>query len=73
MNNDVLAGKWKQLRGKVKNWWGDLTDDELDQIDGKVDILTGMIQEKYGYTREEANEQVQEFLQEYDDDREYSS
>jgi uncharacterized protein YjbJ (UPF0337 family) len=62
MNNDVLEGKWKQLRGKVREEWGELTDDELDQIAGRRDQLVGKIQEKYGYTRDEAERQVEDFL-----------
>jgi uncharacterized protein YjbJ (UPF0337 family) len=64
MNRDVLEGKWKQLRGKVREEWGELTDDELDQINGRRDQLVGKIQEKYGYTRDEAERQVDEFLDE---------
>jgi uncharacterized protein YjbJ (UPF0337 family) len=64
MNRDVLEGKWKQLRGKVREEWGDLTDDELDQIAGKRDQLVGKVQEKYGYTRDEAERQVEKFLNE---------
>lgn len=62
MNRDILEGKWKQLRGKVREEWGELTDDELDQINGQRDQLIGKIQEKYGYTRDEAERQVDEFL-----------
>lgn len=62
MNRDVLEGKWKQLRGKVQEEWGDLTDDELDQINGRRDQLVGKIQEKYGYTRDEAEREVDNFL-----------
>ena len=64
MNTDVLEGKWKQLRGKVREEWGELTDDELDQIAGQRDQLIGKIQEKYGYTRDEAERQVEQFLDE---------
>lgn len=63
MNNNVLAGKWKQLRGEVRQHWGKLTDDELDQIAGKRDQLIGKLQEKYGYTREKAEEEINEFLE----------
>ncbi len=52
MNNDEFEGKWKQVRGQVKVWWGKLTDDDLEQVDGKYDQLIGLVQEKYGYTRE---------------------
>ena len=71
MNNDVLEGKWKQLRGKVREEWGELTDDELDQIAGKRDQLVGKIQEKYGYTRDEAERQVNEFLNETEEATEF--
>ena len=64
MNRDILEGKWKHLRGKVQEEWGELTDDELDQINGQRDQLIGKIQEKYGYTRAEAESQVDEFLNE---------
>ncbi len=63
MNEDVLKGKWKQLRGKVQEEWGELTDDELDQIEGRRDQLIGKIQEKYGYTRQQAENEVNNFLQ----------
>lgn len=55
---DQIAGKWKQLRGKVRETWGDLTDDEFEMIAGKRDQLAGKIQERYGITREEANRQI---------------
>jgi uncharacterized protein YjbJ (UPF0337 family) len=66
MNTDTLEGQWKQLRGKVRERWGELTDDELDQIAGKRDQLVGKIQEKYGYARDEAERQVDSFLTEVD-------
>jgi uncharacterized protein YjbJ (UPF0337 family) len=64
MNEDILAGKWKQIRGKAKQWWGDLTDDEMDQIAGKRDILVGKLQERYGYTKERAETEIDRFLEE---------
>jgi uncharacterized protein YjbJ (UPF0337 family) len=57
MNNDIFEGKWKQLRGEVKVWWGKLTDDDLDNVEGNYDKLIGLLQEKYGYTREQAEEE----------------
>lgn len=66
MNNDVLQGKWKQLRGEVKTWWGKLTDDDLDVIAGHKDKLVGKIQEKYGYAREQARDEVEKRLREYE-------
>ena len=62
MNKDILEGKWKQLRGEVRERWGEITDDELDQIAGRYDQLVGKIQERYGYNREEAEREVDEFL-----------
>jgi uncharacterized protein YjbJ (UPF0337 family) len=66
MNKDVLQGKWKQVRGKIKQQWGRLTDDQLDQISGYYDELTGLIQEKYGYTREKAQQEVDAFISKWE-------
>jgi uncharacterized protein YjbJ (UPF0337 family) len=52
VNKDIFEGRWKQVRGEAKSWWGKLTDDDLDRAAGKFDVLTGLLQEKYGYTRE---------------------
>ena len=54
MNADIFKGKWKQLRGDVKKWWGDLTDDDLDRIAGERDKLVGRIQERYAFDRQPA-------------------
>lgn len=62
MNNDILEGKWKQLKGRIQEQWGELTNDEVDQIQGKKDVLVGKLQEKYGYTRDEAEREVNDFL-----------
>ena len=61
MNKDIAEGKWKQLKGKVKEQWGKLTDDEIDEMNGHADQLAGKIQEKYGVTKEEAEEQAESF------------
>jgi uncharacterized protein YjbJ (UPF0337 family) len=61
MNNDRAAGTWKQIKGKVKEQWGKLTDDEIDQLEGKSDQLAGKIQERYGMQRDEAERQAREF------------
>lgn len=65
MNNDILQGNWKQLKGQVKEWWGDLTDDDLTKIDGKRDKLVGTLQERYGYTKERAEQEVTQRLDDY--------
>ena len=62
MNNDIIAGKWKQLTGKAKATWGDLTDDELTRIEGDAERLAGLIQERYGRTKEQAEKEVKEFF-----------
>ncbi|AUL46805.1 general stress protein CsbD [Bordetella trematum] len=62
MNNDIIAGKWKQLTGKAKAAWGKLTDDELTQTQGNAEQLAGLVQERYGKTREEARKEVQDFF-----------
>lgn len=66
MNRDILEGKWKQLRGEIRETWGELTDDEIDQIAGKRDKLAGVLQEKYGWNRDEAERHIEEFLTRYD-------
>jgi uncharacterized protein YjbJ (UPF0337 family) len=65
MNQDVIEGKWKQIRGEVKKWWGQLTDDDLDTVAGNKDKLIGKLQERYGYAREKAEEEVEHRLREY--------
>jgi len=59
MNNDVFQGKWKQIRGQVKVWWGKLTDDDLDKVNGEYDKFIGLLQQKYGYTRQQAEEEYE--------------
>jgi uncharacterized protein YjbJ (UPF0337 family) len=61
MNSDQMKGKWKQLKGSVKERWGKLTDDDLNVIDGQTDQLVGTIQERYGIAREAAQKQVDEW------------
>ncbi|RPJ37425.1 MAG: CsbD family protein [Planctomycetaceae bacterium] len=61
MNRDILAGKWKQLKGSAKQKWGKLTDDDLDRVEGSRDELIGMIQERYGKSREEAEREVDDW------------
>ncbi len=65
VNSDVLEGKWNQLKGHVREKWGDLTDDDVDRISGRYDILIGTLQEKYGYSRAEAERDANDFLANY--------
>jgi len=62
INQDILAGKWKQVRGKAKQAWGRLTDNDLDRINGQAEELIGKLQEVYGYSREQAENEVERFL-----------
>jgi len=61
MNADQLKGKWKQVKGSVKERWGKLTDDDIDVIDGQSEQLIGKIQERYGILRDAAQKQVDEW------------
>lgn len=60
MNRDVFSGWWKQARGQAKSWWGQLTDDEIDQVRGEADKLVGYLQTRYGWSREEAEQRIEE-------------
>ena len=62
MNWDQVEGKWKQYKGQIKEKWGKLTDDDLDVIEGRRNILVGKIQERYGVAKEVAILQADEFL-----------
>jgi uncharacterized protein YjbJ (UPF0337 family) len=62
MNRDVLKGNWTQLKGKVRRQWGKLTDDDIERIKGDRDILIGKLQEHYGRTREQAEEDLERWL-----------
>jgi uncharacterized protein YjbJ (UPF0337 family) len=68
MNWDTVKGDWKQFRGKVKERWGDLTDDDLDRIEGKRDQLLGAVQKRYGVARDDAEKQLKDFESSYPSD-----
>jgi uncharacterized protein YjbJ (UPF0337 family) len=61
MNWDEIKGNWRQQKGRLKEKWGELTDDDLDRIEGKRDQLLGILQNRYGRTREVAEREVNEF------------
>jgi uncharacterized protein YjbJ (UPF0337 family) len=67
MNAEVFKGKWHQLKGEVKSRWGELTDDDLDVVEGDAEKLVGRVQERYGYAREEAHREVNEFIARHPD------
>jgi uncharacterized protein YjbJ (UPF0337 family) len=66
MNWDVLKGQWKQMTGKLKAKWGKLTDDDLTVIGGKKDELVGKLQERYGYNKDQAEKEADDFLRSMD-------
>lgn len=61
MNQDTIAGNWKQFKGKVKEQWGKLTDDDLDVINGQRDQMVGRVQERYGVAKDAAEKQVKDW------------
>jgi len=63
MNNDVLKGKWMQLKGEVRRQWGKLTDDDVTQIEGSSETLIGKMQERYGYARDQAEREYNAWVQ----------
>jgi uncharacterized protein YjbJ (UPF0337 family) len=67
MNEDIFAGQWKQMRGELKSWWGKLADDDFERIGGQKDKLIGVVQEKYGYAREHAEQEVERRFKEFGD------
>jgi uncharacterized protein YjbJ (UPF0337 family) len=62
MTWDQIAGNWKQFKGKVKEKWGDLTDDDLTMIAGKRDQLAGKLQERYGFEKAHAERELDDFV-----------
>ncbi|SOE50622.1 Protein yjbJ [plant metagenome] len=65
INQDILEGKWKQIAGKVKAKWGDLTDDDITKVNGNAERLAGVIQERYGKTREQADKEARDFFDQH--------
>ena len=63
MNKDIMKGHWKELKGKVKQQWGKLTDDDLTTIEGNYDQLQGVLQKHYGYQKEQAKKEIDAFME----------
>ncbi len=64
MNEHILKGEWNQLKGSVKEKWGDLTDDDLTKIEGSRDKLVGSVQERYGHSKDDAERAVDDWRRE---------
>ena len=62
MNEDILKGKWRQIKGEVQSRWGKLTDDDMDVVAGDAEKLVGRVQERYGYQRDQAQREVDDFV-----------
>jgi uncharacterized protein YjbJ (UPF0337 family) len=62
MNEDIIKGKWNEVKGEVKKRWGKLTDNELMVISGKKEKLVGALQTKYGYSKDKAEEEYKSFI-----------
>ena len=73
MNTDWMEGNWNIAKGKVKEKWGKLTDDDLDVIRGKRDQLIGAIQKRYGYARDQAEREADEFERELEHEPTYKT
>lgn len=67
MNWDIVEGNWTQWKGRLKEKWGDLTDNEIQELDGRKDQLVGKLQERYGIARDEAERQLDEWTSTYDE------
>ena len=65
MNKDILQGKRRELKGLVKAEWGDLTDDDLDRIEGHVGRLVGVLQQRYGYAKEKAEQEYKRIMEQW--------
>jgi uncharacterized protein YjbJ (UPF0337 family) len=65
MNWDRIEGNWKEFKGKAKQQWGKLTDDDLDVIDGRREELEGILQNRYGYARDQVAKEIDLWLQRY--------
>lgn len=64
MNEHTLKGEWNQMKGSVKQKWGELTDDDMDQIEGSRDKLVGRVQERYGHSKDAAEREVDDWRRE---------
>jgi uncharacterized protein YjbJ (UPF0337 family) len=64
MNEDTFRGQWAQMKGKIREQWGKLTDDDVDQVEGRAEQLVGKLQERYGIAREEARRQFDSWMAE---------
>jgi uncharacterized protein YjbJ (UPF0337 family) len=65
MNKDILQGKRRELKGLLKEQWGKLTDDDLDRIEGQAERLVGLLQQRYGFAREKAEQEYRHIMEKW--------
>jgi uncharacterized protein YjbJ (UPF0337 family) len=63
---DVLLGKWHELKGQVRKQWGKLTDDDITRLSGKTEELSGVLQQRYGYSKAQAESEINKWLRNHD-------
>jgi uncharacterized protein YjbJ (UPF0337 family) len=68
MNKDVFLGNWKQVRGEARVWWDRLTDNDLDKVAGRFEMFIGLLQEKYDYSRAQAEREIEQHMKAFDSD-----
>ncbi len=68
MNNDIVAGKWAQLKGRIREKWGELTDDDFDVAQGNAEYLSGKLQERYGWAKDRAEREIKQFTDDWQRD-----
>ncbi len=66
MNDSILSGKWREIKGEVRKAWGELTDDEVNKTQGNAQSLIGLLQQKFGYAKEEASQKLSELIQKFE-------
>lgn len=68
MNNDIVAGKWTQLKGRIREKWGELTDDDFDVAQGNAEYLSGKLQERYGWAKDRTEREIKQFTDDWQRD-----
>jgi uncharacterized protein YjbJ (UPF0337 family) len=63
MNRDIVKGHWNEIKGKLKQQWGKLTDDQIDQMEGSYDELEGILQKNYGYQKDQVKKEIDSFIE----------
>ncbi len=63
MNKYIIQGKWHEIKGKVNQQWGKISDDEITELKGSYEELQGLLQKKYGYQKDEAEKEIQTFIE----------